>query len=647
MPKWVLPVVIVLLCLCCCLLVVGVAGGVFAYRHFSSNPEILTNPASEGAYETQDTLIHAVVPNNDLRDLAQRLKGETDIPLTVPAPATPLKVDAQQTFWASNADTNENFQVDATLRYITPHLYFWIENDVQYDENDLRDLAETFENKIYPTDREFFGSEWSPGVDNDVHLYVLYARDLGNNLAGYFSSADEMHPLAHEYSNAHEMFLLNADNISLGEEYTYGVLAHEFQHMIHWYRDRNETSWINEGFSELASFLNGYDVGGFDYLYITDPDLQLTDWPNDPDATAPHYGASFLFLAYFLDRFGQQATQALVADPDNGMDSIDGVLSSLGITNPTTGKPLEADDVFADWAVTNYLKDGSVDQGQYDYHNYPNSPQAGDTEMISHCTNSWQERTVKQYGVDYIHLRCGQPVTLNFQGSTQVDLLPADPHSGSYAFWSNKGDESDMTLTRTFDFSNASGRLTLSYWTWYDLERDYDYVYLVASEDGQNWQILTTPSGTAEDPSGNSYGWSYNGVTHIWIHEQVNLSQYIGKQVQLRFEYVTDAAVNGEGFLLDDVSIPEIGYQADFESGDDGWQADGFVRVQNALPQTFRLSLITQGSPTTVQSYALQSGENLSLPLNFGQDFEDAVLVVSGTTRFTRQPADYRFDFQP
>ena len=63
--------------------------------------------------------------------------------------------------------------------------------------------------------------------------------------------------------------------------YTYGVLAHEFQHMIHWYRDRNESSWINEGFSELSTLLNGLDPGGFDYIYTSNPDLQLTDWPND------------------------------------------------------------------------------------------------------------------------------------------------------------------------------------------------------------------------------------------------------------------------------------------------------------------------------------------------------------------------------
>ncbi len=31
----------------------------------------------------------------------------------------------------------------------------------------------------------------------------------------------------------------------------------------------------------------------------------------------PHYGQSFLYLTYFLDRFGEEATQALTNNPEN------------------------------------------------------------------------------------------------------------------------------------------------------------------------------------------------------------------------------------------------------------------------------------------------------------------------------------------
>ncbi len=600
--------------------------------------------------DTLRTLQEAEIPVNDLIDLAERLSGIENIPRTVEPPAAPLAVGTRETMWMTNVDTNESFQVDVVLQYVTDHAYYWIEEGVSFDPDELQTLAETFENKIYPTDRAFFGSEWTPGVDGDPHLYIIYARGLGFNLAGYFSSADEYHPLAHEYSNAHESFVLNADTVGLAETFTLGVLAHEFQHMIHWYRDRNETSWLNEGFSELAVFLNDYYTGGFDYLFADEPDMQLNDWPNDPSATSPHYGAGFLFLNYFLNRFGDQATQALVAHPENGMESVDAVLEMLGATDPQSGEALRADDVFLDWVVTNYLLDESVADGRYVYENYAEAPRVSATEDVAVCPTETQTRDVHQYGADYIRITCTGTYTLRFEGSTQVGLLPAEVYSGDYAFWSNKGDESDMTLTRRFDFSQYSGPLTLTYWTWYDLEEDYDYLYVEASLDGEHWQILTTPSGTLEDPSGNSYGWGYNGLSGgdgRWIEETVDLSNYVGKKVYLRFEYVTDAAVNGEGFLLDDVAIPEIGYFSDFEADAGGWEAAGFVRVRNLLPQTFRLALIRMGDTPQVEYIDLNEDVSAEIPITIGGEVDEVVLVVTGTTRYTRQKAAYRFEIVP
>lgn len=597
--------------------------------------------------ETLFTLQNAVVPENDPRELAQRLKGIAEVPETVTPPPTPYQLGDQKTFWATNTDTAESFQVEATLRYITPHSYFWIENGVSYDSAELADLAEAFENHIYPTVRAFFGSEWSPGVDGDEHLYILYARGIGVSVAGYFSSADELHPLAHEYSNAHEMFFLSADNLDLGDQFTYGVLAHEFQHMIHWRRDRNEETWLNEGFSEVAAFLAGYQQGGFDWVYTGDPDIQLNTWPDDGDTT-PHYGGAFLFLTYFLGRFGEEAAQALVAHPANGMTGINHVLQTLNITDPLRGRPPSADDLFQDWTIASYLQDPSIADGRFDYSVFPDAPQPDQTETIRTCPANSFTRDVHQYGVDYLRITCAGDFTLRFTGSTAVPLLPQDPYSGQYAFWSNRGDESDMTLTRLFDFSTHTTSLTLSYWTWYDIETDYDYLYLLASLDGQTWQILTTPSGTAEDPSGNSFGWAYNGRSQTWIQETVDLSQFAGQQIYLRFEYITDAAVNGAGFLLDDVEIPEIGYFTDFESDDGGWEAAGFARVQNLLPQTYRLALLLFGpGGAQVQYLPLLPDNTAEIPLSLGGDVDAAVLVVSGVTPFTQQKATYQLEIAP
>jgi len=487
-------------------------------------------------------------------------------------------------------------------------------------------------------------------VDGDPHLYILYARGLGGTVAGYFSPGDEYPATVKEFSNGHEMFLLSADRAGLDEEYTFGVLAHEFQHMIHWYRDLNEETWLNEGFSELAMLLNGYDTGRADYSYTEDPDIQLTDWPLDSPENYAHYGSSFLFVTYFLDRFGEDATQALIALPDNGMDSIDTVLAELGSTDPLTGKSISSDDVFSDWVVASYLVDGKIGDGRYTYNNYPDAPSPSETETISSCPTELITRDVSQFGVDYIRINCQGDNTLHFEGSTQVGVLPVDPHSGSYALYSNRGDESDMTLTQKFDFTDHSGPLTLTYWTWYDIEEDYDYLYLTASTDGENWQILETPSGTTDDPSGNSYGWAYNGASGngpIWIQETIDISQYAGDKVQIRFEYVTDAAANGEGFLLDDISVLEIGYFSDFENDNGGWEADGFVRIQNVLPQIFSLSIIKIGESTTVERINLALDNSAEIPLNLGDEIDEIVLVVSGITPFTRQKAPYQFNIMP
>ena len=658
-PK-IIAAILGILVICSC--VVIAAAGVIAYRAFTLlPPEISTaispteefmtpvpiptleRPSTDSiSTETLDALSQTLVPENDPYELACRLQGICDVPTTVPGKS--YKVGDKEKFWISNSDTAEHRQGDFTLLYVTPHSYFWAEDGAEVNQGDMKALMDAFEEKIYPTDREFFGSEANPGVDGDPHIFVLYANDLGSSVGGYFNSSDSYNPLVKKYSNAHETYVLGTVQ-ELGEEYAYATLAHEFVHMIQDASDRNDVSWINEGFAEVGSFLNGYDVGGADWLYIQNPDLQLNAWADNssPDFSA-HYGQSFLYLAYFLDRFGEEATKALTNNPENDLASVDDTLAELNITDPQTGKPITADDVFIDWTVAMYLMDGSVGDGRYHYKNYPQAPQATTTAAISSCPQSISG-SVNQYGMDYYTINCSGNYTLNFTGSTVAGLLPVDSHSGNYSFWSNLGNESDMILTREFDFTGVSSPINLSYWMWYDIEEDWDYLYLEVSTDGQTWEIITTPSGTDSNPSGNSYGWGYTGQSGGWKLEEVDLSQFAGQKVQIRFEYVTDAAVNGEGLLLDDISIDAINYQSDFEADDGGWEAAGFTRVENVLPQTYRLALITKGDTTTVTQIPLNEDQTAEIPLSLNSG-DEAVLVVTGTTRFTRLPAAYQIEIK-
>lgn len=602
-----------------------------------------------GSASTLDVLSSEVIPINDLRDIAMRLKGIPDIPQTVGDKNNDWPIGQELDFSATNTDTNQTFQLRARLIYKTDNVYFFAQDSVSVDEDKVKTLLDDFQTNTYPTTRDFFGAEPNPGVDGDPHIYILYARGLGFSIAGYQSSADGYSKLAQEDSNEKEMYYINADTTSLADSSLRYTLAHEFQHMIHGFHDRNEDTWVNEGSSVLSQFLNGDRSIYFDSSFTRDPDLQLNTWSEggafaDP---APHYGAGFLFLDYFLDRFGHAATQTLVSDVANGLTSVNDVLTDEGVTE--NGQAYTAIDLFADWVIANYLNDPSLGDGRYAYHNYPEMPKiSGPTETIRSCPTQ-EVATVHQFAADYVQINCSGNFTLEFTGSQQIRVVPTEPHSGRYFFWGNRGDKSDTTLTREFDLKSLSSA-TLKYWTWYAIESDYDFAYVEVSTDGgQTYTILSTPSCTSEDPSGNNFGCGYSGDSGDdparWIEETVDLSPYAGQTILVRFEYITDDAVNRNGWLLDDLSLPELNYTEDFENGEGGWDGQGFVRIDNFLPQQYIVQIIKTGATPTVDRLPLNSNNQGSINLTLSAS-EPVTIVVSGVTQFTTEVASYQLEIK-
>jgi len=609
-------------------------------------PAITREPVGEVGPETEELLEMADVPVRDLHDLAIRLRHlPPDTARTVnPGGSPDYAVGTRRLFHASNVDTDEQFDIYATLEYKTEHVYMWVEEGVRVDEDDLAAAAELFEDHTYRTDRTFFGSEWTPGVDNDPHVSILHARGLGNSVAGYYSSADEFVSPVRDDSNEMEMFYINVENVTVNDDFYNGVLAHEFQHMIHWYNDRNEETWMNEGFSELAMYLNDFDTGGADWIFAMEPDTQLNSWPEGPGAAGANYGSAYLFTSYFLDRFGPEATQALVAHPENSFASVDAVLEELD-----TG--LTYQDLFGDWVVANLVDDPSIVDGRYGYSDI--NPPSLDIETTYRKSDypASGSGTVHQHGTDYVELRGDSPLAFRFMGSTQIGLVDTTAHSGRYFWWSNRGDDSDMMLTRAFDLSDVS-EATLEFWTWYDTEEDWDYAYVEISTDGgETWEVLTTPSGTGTNPNGNSFGWAYTGrsgggAAAEWIQERIDLSPYAGQEVVVRFEYITDDAVNRPGLVLDDIAIPEIDYFSDFEKDADGWEPAGFIRHANVLPQRWMVQLILFGRETAVQRLELnedQTGEWV-IPLEGRTD--RAVIAISGLAPVTTEMGSYSYEIE-
>jgi hypothetical protein len=102
-------------------------------------------------------------------------------------------------FIDSSYDAEDRREVVATLREMSFRAYFYVEDDwwnsLSYEERNetktsLFALGQEFDQKIYPTLTSNFGSEWSPGIDNDNRVTVLI-HQMREEAGGYFNYGDE------------------------------------------------------------------------------------------------------------------------------------------------------------------------------------------------------------------------------------------------------------------------------------------------------------------------------------------------------------------------------------------------------------------------------------------------------------------------
>jgi hypothetical protein len=588
------------------------------------------------AIETKHSLESAEMPQRDLMDLTRRFRDPSKpIPQVIRTEPWGFSLDDSHFFWTLNWDTHTYDPITATLRYQTAHVNAFIQNGIDLDEVELKQLVDRFEEETYPKNRYFFGHEWSPGVDSDPRLTLLICESFGEYISGYQHSQDEYASLVYPYSNQMEIMYVISSTV-LGNDDC--LLAHEFAHLIQWANDRNETTWINEGLAELACLVNGYTSTNFEITLpalVQQPDTQLNTWSGYIDDAAAQYGASTLFIAYFRDRFGDRAAQALAAESENGLDGVAATLESID------GGPA-LNDFFADWVVTNQINDSGLADGRYGYSSLQVPPIDIMAEYTVDDLPVRQQAEVSQYAADYIVLRGPGTFQVDFTGATLVRLAPTPDHSGSYAWWGGRGQEGDAILTREFDLTGLQ-QATLLFDTWYDIDEDYDYAYIVASTDGRHWTTLPGRTTTENDPNDANYGHGFTGKTEGWVLEQIDLTPYTGQKVQIRFEYVTDDGPVNDGIFIDDIRIPELSFYDDVETDEGGWEAHGFIRLANVVPQEWLLQLVTQkGEQTTVEQLHLKPDESGRWKVDL-RSGETATLVVSGVSRVTTEPAPYAY----
>ena len=134
-------------------------------------------------------------------------------------------------------------------------------------------------------------------VDGDPRL-IIFIYEIpsyqGNAFDGFFR-AEDLAPfqpgcessMGSYCSNEAEM--IHVDSSNPGSDYMIGVMAHEFQHLIHHAYDPNEHAWINEALSELAMAYSGYEDSAHVNAYLGQH--------SDPVVTTEfvHYGAVMLW----------------------------------------------------------------------------------------------------------------------------------------------------------------------------------------------------------------------------------------------------------------------------------------------------------------------------------------------------------------
>jgi hypothetical protein len=180
------------------------------------------------------------------------------------------------------------------------------------------------------------------------------------------------------------------------------VLAHEFEHMIHWNMDPNEVSWVDEGCAEYAMYLYGHPdpISGFP----GNPDDDLTVW----DQAWTDYIQTYMWTMYLAEHYGGAAMiSALVAEPGNSITGVENTLATMGYTETF-------EEVFVDWTIANFLDDPSIGAGRYGY-NWIDFPQFASVQQSSYPVPSTQV-TVNNWAADYVQFVNGGPLTLYYNG---------------------------------------------------------------------------------------------------------------------------------------------------------------------------------------------------------------------------------------
>ncbi len=172
-----------------------------------------------------------------------------------------------------------------------------------------------------------------------------------------------------------------------------------------------------------------------------------------------------------------------------------------------------------------------------------------------------------------------------------------EPHGGSWYAFSDRGDVSYKRLTRTI--SVPAGDEELAFFTSYDTELDWDFLFVEAHTPGMDdWVTLADLNGSTGNSTGLSCpegwfelhpwleqyqgadcagaGWNaVSGRSSGWQEFRVDLSAWSGGDVEVSISYASDWSFQGIGVFVDDIDAPGTAADTGFEADLGGWTVAG------------------------------------------------------------------------
>ena len=278
-------------------------------------------------------------------------------------------------FWAVNfmgsaTPPYDMYSLKANLVGEGEHCYIYLERGRIVSNNDINNIIDQFDNKIYPNLTAAYGNDLRPVIDGDsdkTYILLLDIKDGWNGIsitaytAGYFYSMDQN--TSWGYSNKKNILYMDIYPGMMGLNGFNNLrhaIAHEFQHLIHWSKTKSSGSnniWLNEAMSEVAPY---YAFGETNpdrvtsFKSGTNHSCSLTDW----GSSIASYAITYMWAQYMADRFDRPQDNVFVfrdilnvSNRGQGKNSVDEYFSQkhAGINFAS---------VFRDWSLAIFFGDG-------------------------------------------------------------------------------------------------------------------------------------------------------------------------------------------------------------------------------------------------------------------------------------------------